>query len=185
METCMMPSSFAQTSRGPLGRFSGLRLRLTGCRGSKKSGRSRPRLEALEERFLPAVSVLQNFAGINSNQNAFLLTPPDNMMAVGPTAVVASVNTAITLTNKSGGGRVGPFDFSAFYAAIYTLGDGFTDPYLLYDDQAGRFYAGIIEFDPNSGIASLDFAVSKTSAPATLGAADWSVFKIGAVNENG
>ena len=98
----MMPSSFAQTSRGPLGRFSVLRLRLTGFRGSKKSGWSRPRLEALEERFLPTVSVLQNFAGINSNQNAFLLTPPDNMMAVGPTAVVASVNTAITLTNKSG-----------------------------------------------------------------------------------
>src|SRR5205823_5962405 len=71
--------------------------------GSQRTARAqrrfRPRVEQLEERFLPAVSLLQNFASINFNQSGFY-TPPDTMMAVGPTSVVAAVNVGITLTNK-------------------------------------------------------------------------------------
>ena len=56
------------------------------------------RLEVLEDRTLPAVSVLQNFPDINFTQTS-LGTPPDTQMAVGPSTVVGAVNTAITVQN--------------------------------------------------------------------------------------
>ena len=58
------------------------------------------------------------------------------------------------------------------------VGDGFAEPYVLYDDQAGRFYIAAIEFNFNTGIASVDFAVSKTSTPGSLSSADWNFYKI-------
>src|SRR5438552_14117267 len=123
------------------------------------------------------MNLLQNFADINS-------TFGDHMMAVGPSTVVGAATTAITLTNKSGGARQGPIGFDTFFSSIYG-GGRFNDPYVLYDDQANRFYVGILEGNSLTGIDSLDFAISKTSTPTKLGSADWTVFpKITSVNES-
>ncbi len=55
-----------------------------------------PRLEELENRTLPSVQVLQNFAGINQGG------PPDSQMAAGPNNVLEAVNTSIVLKSKTG-----------------------------------------------------------------------------------
>ena len=98
-------------------------------------------LERLEDRALPSVTVLQNFPDINFNQTGISTeyTPPDTKMAVGPTTVVGAVNTAIVLKDKTGATLAGPEQFSTFFRSIVRSGDGFSDPYVLYDDQAGRY----------------------------------------------
>ena len=97
---------------------------------------------------------------------------------------VGAVNTALVLRNKSGSLLAGPTEFSTFFSSIFTAGDRSVLPNVVYDDQSGRFYVGALEFNPNSGVASWDFAVSKTSTPASLGSSDWTVFaKITSVNE--
>jgi CSLREA domain-containing protein len=145
-------------------------------------------LEVLEERTLLSVTVGQNFADINFNQTSSGGTPPDSMMAVGPTTVVGAVNTALILKSKTGATLAGPTEFSSFFASILRPGDAFSDPYVLYDDQAGRYYVGIIEFPFSTTTGYFDFAVSNSNTPTGLhvgtGAGDWKVFpQISAVNE--
>jgi uncharacterized repeat protein (TIGR01451 family) len=147
-------------------------------------------LERLEVRALLSVTVNQNFPDINFNETSCNCTPPDTMMAVGPTTVLGAVNTALVLDNKSGGTIAGPVEFSTFFSSIYQSGDLFSDPYVVYDDQAGRYYAGIIEFPSSATTGYYDFAVSNSSSPTGLnvgtGAGDWTVFpQISSVNEGG
>ncbi|HLJ95153.1 MAG TPA: hypothetical protein VKU02_18395, partial [Gemmataceae bacterium] len=175
----------------PLKRIGSLQALLARLRPGRVSSQApggrpwfRPGVEQFEDRFLPAVSLLQNFANINSNQTA-VDTPPDTTMAVGPTAVIGAVDTAITLTDKTGNGRVGPTDFSSFFAAVSTAGDTFREPSIVYDDQANRFYIAIVEITSGFTTSQIDFAVSKGTAPATLGSGDWSVYAITEVNEGG
>src|SRR5262249_45177332 len=61
-------------------------------------------------------------------------------------------------------------DFSKLFAPIMRPDSlGFSDPYVLYDDQVDRFYVGIIELfiDPFTGafLADLDLAVSNSGSP--------------------
>ncbi|HLJ97223.1 MAG TPA: hypothetical protein VKU02_28950, partial [Gemmataceae bacterium] len=147
--------------------------------------RFRPRVEQLEDRLLPAVSLLQTFSEINSNaaSQPFALTPPDTMLAVGPNTVIGAVNDSITLTNKTGGGRVGPTFFGTFFTSVFNPAHLFSDCQTMYDDQSGRFYVCILEYDPNTNIAELDFAASKGNSPGGLGSADWHFYQIAEVNE--
>src|SRR5262245_6264455 len=59
--------------------------------------RERPaEVERLEVRALLTITVVQNFPDINFNQNSCPgCSPPDTMVAVGPTTVLGAVNTAI------------------------------------------------------------------------------------------
>jgi hypothetical protein len=143
-------------------------------------------LEALEDRVVPSVTLLENFPNINIHQTA-LVTPPDTQMAVGLDTVVGAVNRAITLTDKTGGARVGPIQTNTFFSPIGNPTGRYGDPQVLYDDQAGRFYVCAIEFSTVSTLLNtIDFAASKTNSPATLTAADWTFFpRITSVNEGG
>jgi CSLREA domain-containing protein len=156
----------------------------------RKRHRPRRALEQLEERALLSVIVSQNFPDINFNQTAAAATPPDTMMAVGPTTVLGAVNTALVLKNKTGGTLAGPTEFSTFFSSIVRPGDLFSDPYVLYDDQAGRYYVGIIEFPSSTSTGYFDFAVSNSNTPTGLtvgtGAGNWTVFpQITSVSEGG
>jgi uncharacterized repeat protein (TIGR01451 family) len=149
-----------------------------------------PAVMRLEVRALLSVSVLQNFPDINFNQTSCNCTPPDTMMAVGPTTVVGAVNTALVLKSKTGSTMAGPTEFGTFFSSIHQSGDGFSDPYVIYDDQAMRYYAGIIEFPSTGTTGYYDFAVSNSSSPTSLtvgtGAGQWKVFsQIASVNEGG
>jgi hypothetical protein len=134
---------------------------------------------------LLAVGVLQTFPDINFTDSAGY-TPPDTMMAVGPTTVVGAVNTAIVLKDKAGNTLDAPQDFSTFFSSIYQSGNGFSDPQVMYDDQAQRYYVCILEIPNNQNSTYLDFAVSKSSKPTDLSSANWTVFShIASVNEGG
>jgi hypothetical protein len=139
-------------------------------------------LEGLESRALLSITVLKNFADINYNQtgNSAEYTPPDTMMAVGPTTVVGAVNTALVLKDKAGNTLAGPEQFATFFSSIVRSGDRFSDPYVLYDDQALRYYVGIIEFPSSETTGYFDFAVSNSSSPTGLtigtGSGNWTVF---------
>jgi hypothetical protein len=144
----------------------------------------------LEERCLLSVNLVHNFTGLNSLQGGGA-TPPDTALAVGPTSVVEAVNDAIVLTDKSGNVLDGPQQFGApqtLFRSIFTSSDFFSDPYLLFDDSAQRFYLCILEIDPSSSFADLDFAASNSANPTSLaagsGAGQWTVFaKLTAVRE--
>src|SRR5882724_5902340 len=70
---------------------------------SQTAPRCRPLLEPLEDRVVPTVSVLKSFAGMNFNDTTSGGEPPDTIVAAGPNHVVELVNTAIRVTNKTGG----------------------------------------------------------------------------------
>src|SRR5262249_43146183 len=95
----------------------------------RKRHRSRLALEVLEVRTLLSVTVGQNFPDINFNQTSGG-TPPDTMMAVGPTTVLGAVNTALVLKSKTGATIAAPTEFSSFFASIVRPGDLFSDPYV-------------------------------------------------------
>jgi hypothetical protein len=190
----MFTSAIRQLKSGfsgpPPGRGKHARAR-AGC-GLSQKRRYQPRAELLEVRTVPTVSVLQNFPDINFGAAADS-TPPDTMMAVGPNSVVGAVNVALTITNKTGGAR-STETFATFFSSILPAGHGFSDPYTLYDDQAGRFYVAILDFardaagNPLATNSALDFAVSTSNSPTTLSttglAPDWHVFaRITSVNE--
>ena len=68
--------------------------------------------------------------------------PPDPELAVGPNHVIAVVNVAFEIYNKSGASLVGPTTFASFMAADPNC-TGVFDPNAIYDEEAGRYILGI------------------------------------------
>jgi len=85
--------------------------------------------------------------------------PPDPELAVGPNHVIAVVNVAFEIYNKSGATLVNATTFSSFMASNPSC-TGVFDPNALYDESADRFLLGI---DANG--AAYCLAVSQTSDP--------------------
>jgi hypothetical protein len=131
------------------------------------------------------VNLVSNFPNINF-QDSGGFTPPDTMMAVGPKSVVGAVNTAITLIAKTGTVESPPEQFSTFFASIFKPGDTFSDPYVVFDDLAQRFYVCVLEIPSNQQQTVIDFAASTTSDPTDLTSANWTVFApITSANQGG
>src|SRR5690349_8460250 len=82
--------------------FGRPRGRKAGRRGAARTPRRRLLLERLEDRAVPAVTVLKSFAGMNFNDTASGGEPPDTILAAGPGHVVELVNTAIRVSDKDG-----------------------------------------------------------------------------------
>ncbi len=85
--------------------------------------------------------------------------PPDPELAVGPNHVIAVVNVAFEIYNKSGTSVVGPTTFSSFMAGNANC-TGVFDPNAIYDEEAGRYILGI---DADGSYYCI--AVSQTSDP--------------------
>jgi hypothetical protein len=85
--------------------------------------------------------------------------PPDPELAVGPNHVIAVVNVAFEIYNKSGTSVVGPTTFSSFMAADPNC-SGVFDPNAIYDEEAGRYVLGI-----DADGTHYCIAVSQTSDP--------------------
>jgi hypothetical protein len=177
--------SFSSWIRSYKSALSRTALAKPALRGATRSRTRRLELEALEDRVVPSVTLLENFPNIDIHQTV-LVTPPDTQMAVGLNTVVGAVNRAITLTDKTGGARVGPIQTNTFFSPIGNPTGRYGDPQVIYDDQAGRFYICGIERNPVDTLSTIDFAVSKTNSPATLTTADWTFFpRIASMNEGG
>jgi hypothetical protein len=68
--------------------------------------------------------------------------PPDPELAVGPNHVIAVVNVAFEIYNKTGQSLVGPTTFASFFASNANC-SGVFDPNVLYDEEADRYILGI------------------------------------------
>ncbi|MEZ4514578.1 MAG: hypothetical protein R3C62_22115 [Chloroflexota bacterium] len=107
--------------------------------------------------------------------------PPDPELAAGPNHLIAAVNIAFEIYDKSGNSLVGPVAFQDFFTSLggECIVDGFFDsifdPNALYDESADRFIIGL---DGNGN--SYCVGVSKTSDPT----GEWNLYEFPA-NVNG
>jgi hypothetical protein len=117
---------------------------------------------------LPSITVATAFEGL-ANADTVIpefaangYTPPDDMVAVGPAHVVETVNTTLGIYDKAGN-LLSKQSLQTFFAPLDPA--GFTadlgDPGVSYDEQAGRFVIGVLDF----GTDAFDLAVSNTSDP--------------------
>ena len=95
-------------------------------------------------------------------------TPPDPQMAAGANHLIAVVNSAFAIYNKSGVLVGGPYDFATFMGRNANCRDSFAfDPNVLYDESADRYVLAI----DSAGIYYC-LAVSATANP--LG--NWNIY---------
>src|SRR5262249_28135878 len=147
----------------------------------------RPRLELLETRTLPSVSILNNggngYSALHFSQTQGYV-PPDTNGAAGPTNYVETVNqTPAIFSPKSTGASSVSTTFSNFWFTTGGLthadgSSGLSDPVVTYDDAIGRFVVADQDVNFNTHVSRFDIAVSKSSSPASLGTADWSFYSI-------
>ena len=68
--------------------------------------------------------------------------PPDPELAVGPNHIIAVVNVALEIYNKSGTSLVGPITFNSFLGSDPNCSSGNFDPNANYDEEHDRFVLG-------------------------------------------
>src|SRR2546430_218815 len=120
------------------------------------------------------IHIVKDFAGTpGTNPNPCRCTPPDMGLAASAKFVVQMVNLAGTIW-KNNGVLVKTFSLSDFWFLPVRggpLGIGMSDPLVLYDAAADRFYASIIDtFDVNR----VNFAVTATNDPTGA----WYIYRV-------
>src|SRR6516165_4883953 len=156
-------------------------------RKKNTSGMKRPkrdlRLEVLEDRSVPSITIANNYAGLDFNHSQGFI-PPDTCGAGGPTNYVETVNQELAIYIPKATGATQVLDsFSHFWFTVGGLphadnSSRLSDPIVTYDDQAGRFIVGDQDFDSTTHVSNFDIAVSKTNSPSTLTTADWNFYAI-------
>ena len=136
---------------------------------AQRKGWFRPRLEALENRIAPAVSVTGSFSGIGNTG----WTPPNPGAAAGPNYVVETVNESVAIFSKATGTQVSQETLQTLFSGFAngSVNDpGMFDPFVLYDDLAGRFVVGAQVRDSTNPVAR----IPKPAAPqAPTAAPSW------------
>jgi hypothetical protein len=112
-------------------------------------------LEKLEDRTMPSVTIGASFDGMNITNNSCNCQPPDTMEAAGPNHIVHMVNTAIEVFNKDGSINMAPQSTMSFFGNH--LGNH-SDPNVMYDEAAGVFVAGILDFGSTNAANLFDWA---------------------------
>jgi len=120
------------------------------------------------------IHIVKDFAGTpGTNPNPCRCSPPDMGLAASSKFVVQMVNLAGTIW-KNNGVHVKTFSLSDFWFLPVRggpLGLGMSDPLVLYDKGADRFYASIIDvFDVNR----VNFAVTATNDPTGV----WFIYRV-------
>lgn len=105
-----------------------------------------------------------NYANSNGSATSCGCYPPDGAVAAGPNQVVAVVNTAIEIWNKSGAVLLGPISLASALQQNPNCLTYVTDPFVRYDAAAGRWVFGALSYDLFYDSA-LCFGVSETSDP--------------------
>jgi uncharacterized repeat protein (TIGR01451 family) len=151
--------------------------------------RKSPKLEPLEDRTLPSVTIAatnnngNGYTGLDFNQSGGYV-PPDTNGAAGPSNYVETVNQTLAIYSPKATGAAETSDsFSHFWFTTGGLphadsGSGLSDPVVTYNDQIGRFVVGDQDVNFNTHVSNFDIAVSKSSSPATLTTADWNFYHI-------
>ncbi len=136
-----------------------------------RAARIRPRVERLEDRTMPSLDVLASFAGYEFGDTVPAtgtgIDPPDTILAAGPDHIVEGGNW-LTVFDKATGTRVFEQRPRDFFAPVGSPTAGFGDGVVAYDELAGRFVIGALEFITTvAGVQDslFYFAVSNTSNP--------------------
>ncbi len=121
------------------------------------------------------IHVQKQIAGTpGTNPNPCRCTPPDQGLGASDKFVVQMVNLAGTIYSTSGSIRKSTFSLSDFWFLPVRggpLGIGMSDPEVLFDAAAGRWYSSIIDtFDVNR----VNFAVSATDDPTGT----WFIYRV-------
>ncbi len=105
-----------------------------------------------------------NFEGLSFDDSPCNCLPPNDIIAVGPTEVMDAVNTVFRITDKAGNTLMQE-DFSTFWAPLgITTSSFISDPYVVYDPLAQRFYVTMLG-GPDDTHLDMLFAVSNDSNP--------------------
>jgi hypothetical protein len=121
------------------------------------------------------IHVQKQIAGTpGTNPNPCRCTPPDQGLGASDKFVVQMVNLAGTIYSTSGSVRKSTFSLADFWFLPVRggpLGFGMSDPEVVFDAGAGRWYASIIDlFDVNR----VNFAVSATDDPTGT----WFIYRV-------
>src|SRR5262249_6925583 len=153
--------------------------------------KEKPLLERLEERTMPAVTIA-NGAGLGYAGIADGSDPPDTCGAAGPNSYIEATNGTIRIfaPKATGTTLATPRISDVFYnpaigneTKITPNCFGVADSTILFDNLMGgdgRFIIGEIDVDnrPGVNVSQYIFAVSTSSNPTTLTAADWKFYHI-------
>src|SRR2546425_7550797 len=104
----------------------------------------------------PAMDLVQGSTALGADQNT---EPPDTQLAVGPSVVVETVNSNLSVWSKSGV-RQSIVDLNHFYPV--PTGFGVTDARILYDAQSQRFIQTAVAI-ASAADSRLFIAVSQSS----------------------
>jgi autotransporter-associated beta strand protein len=161
----------------------------TSKRRAPKKHRSLLRLEALESRLIPSVTVNTNFPGMNVNDAGGFVPPDSNGAAGSGNTYIQTANQAIAIYNKSTGSRNVLDSFTDFWynkgGLSPTDANSFlSDPIILWDDQIGRFIVGDQDVDFSNNVSSFDIAVSKSADPASVTKNDWIFMQVSTTETN-
>jgi hypothetical protein len=104
------------------------------------------------------------FDGISDAESFCGCYPPDGAVGVGPSHVVAAVNTSFKIWNKAGGLLAPGVSLSALFAANAACYPNISDPGTQYDAAAGRFIIEALTYD-SAFNSSVCIAVSTTGDP--------------------
>lgn len=116
-----------------------------------------PQAQGAEPVAAPAPS--SNFAGITATG----WLPPDCTMAVGPSHVLASVNSSVAIYSKTGTSQL-QRTLTQWFANVAT-GLTIFDPKALYDQHAGRWVLMAVAINNTSKVSVHLLSVSATSNP--------------------
>src|SRR5207245_1709488 len=113
----------------------------------------------------PKVKLGLNFAGLDTNNAGGIVEPPDPIAAAGPTAIVEIINSNIAFYDKASGRSLSSEGLDSFFARVDQADVLFSDVYVTYDEQAGRFFVSSMDIDFFNLVSYYDFAVSNHSDP--------------------
>jgi hypothetical protein len=97
------------------------------------------------------------------------VTPPDTQLAAGPTNLLETLNDSGSVWSKTGG-LLRSFDLGKFFSV--PTGSYFSDPRVLYDAPAGRWFISGLSFTPPSYGSVVYLAVSSGIDPTGT----WTVY---------
>ena len=101
-----------------------------------------------------------NYNGLSFDDSPCDCLPPNDIIAAGPTQVMEAVNTVFRGHDKAGNILLQE-DFSQFWAPLGITSSSFiSDPYVVYDDIANRFYVMMLGENSSTGFLDMLFAVS-------------------------
>jgi uncharacterized protein (TIGR03437 family) len=133
----------------------------------------------------PALGLRQSFKGIDGHGPY----PGNPNVAAGPSTVVIVADLAVTIMDKSGD-VLDATDLFTFFGSVRIPQENADNPRIVWDRGSQRFFISAQSSVSNPGcqpgtcISHLFLAVSRSSAPASVGASDWFISATDATMEN-